>query len=122
MKALSISLDSDYYWYGEEEVYRKAINAWLNEAYNIASEQLSKIETKITRERDYTIVIEICNKLEHSIKLNVVLKHEKNIVRNVEITVVSGETEKVYMPFSKERKCSLEIYASKLLIDSYNIK
>jgi len=121
MKALSISLDSDYYWYAEEKVYQNAINMWLKEAYRIARQQLSKIDISIVKERNDIVIIEIQNRIEHDIKLNVVLKHRDEVIRKIHVLIPTLKKEQIYLPIIESKGCEVGIYASKVLIDSYKI-
>jgi len=121
LKAFSIALDSDYYWYGEEKVYQDAVKKWSEEAYKIAKSQLEKIRSRILEERNSVAVIELENNLDHEVELTIFLKCGDVVNRSINVLIPSHSTECVYIPILGKVGCKIEIFASKVMLKEFKL-
>lgn len=68
-KAAAISLDSDFYWYGEDERERDFVKRWAEEAERISREVIGKIKVDVIEERGDHLLLRLTNGTDYKVKL-----------------------------------------------------
>ena len=75
-KAAAISLDSDFYWYGEEERERDFVKKWADEAQRIARTVISQVKVEVVEEREDHIILRLSNGTGYRVKLRLTVSDE----------------------------------------------
>lgn len=99
--AAAISLDSDYYWYGDLEKYRNVVRIWAELARKISQDQISKIRVREPVNLDGITVLEVENNLDHPIELSLHTEVDGTVDRSMRIRIESHSTEPIYIPLSR---------------------
>lgn len=107
-KAAAISIDSDFYWYGEIERERNFVIEWAKEAEKLAFSLLSSIQVEVHRLDERLLEVKLVNPTEFS--LNLFIQTDTDLL-GVKLEPVSERRLLIGIP-----KTSLELRAGELTL------
>ncbi len=71
--AAAIALDSDFYWFGEDERERNFVKKWADEAEKIAKSVLERISVDVVEKAENSATLRISNETGYLIKIQVIV-------------------------------------------------
>ncbi len=103
-RALSIALDSDYFWYGDRELEQKIIRIWAEEAEKIAKEVLRKLKIQSIHISSNKVSVIVKNDYQYPLMLSLILE---NTERKEEMRILIGErsARKIILDLDKDIRC-----------------
>uniref|UniRef100_A0A7J3X8V4 Glycoside hydrolase family 57 N-terminal domain-containing protein n=2 Tax=Thermofilum pendens TaxID=2269 RepID=A0A7J3X8V4_THEPE len=93
-KAAAISLDSDFYWYGEDERERSFVLEWAAYAEELALKLLSSVSLSVARLDQKLVEVEAANPTEFELRL-VLLSHSSD--RSLEVVLRPRGSQKLVL-------------------------
>ncbi len=98
-KAAAIALDSDFYWYGDDERERDFVKRWAEEAEKIAREVIGMISVEVVEERGDHLILRLVNGTGYRVRLGLEVSDERYRGSHV-LRLGPGEEREVslYMP------------------------
>lgn len=107
-RAAAISLDSDFYWYGEMERERNFVLEWAREAENLALSLLSSIRAEVNRLNEHLLEVRLVNPTE--------LRLSVSVQAGTDSLAVALEPSSEKRLFLEVREGSLELRAGELTL------
>ncbi len=115
-KAAAISLDSDFYWYGEDERERDFVKKWADEAERIARRILEMISIEPVGESDDHVLLRIKNGTEYRIKLRLEVRDKDYSSRHI-VRIDPGAVREISV-YAPEKGSSIVVGAGKIVLFS----
>ncbi|RLE64662.1 MAG: hypothetical protein DRJ38_05130 [Thermoprotei archaeon] len=103
-RALSIALDSDYFWYGDRELERKVIKIWAEEAEKVAREVLKKLKVQSIHISTGRVSIIVKNDYHYALNLWLILENTGRIEK-VKILVNEKSTREIALDIEGNIRC-----------------
>ncbi len=106
LRAISIALDSDYYWYGEYEGNQKVIKMWADKAEELALSELSKVkiisvnvEGGIKEGEEALFKVAVKNEFQYNVVISLKFSSDEGVIETKtfsDISVPPGESQYEY--------------------------
>lgn len=103
-RALSIALDSDYFWYGDRELEQKIIKIWAEEAEKIAKEVLEKLKIQSIHISPNKISVIVKNEYQYPLMLSLILENTER-KEEIKILIKERSTREITLDFDKDIRC-----------------
>lgn len=97
--AAAIALDSDFYWFGEDERERNFVKKWADEAEKIAKSVFERISVDIVERAENSATLRISNETGYLIKIQVIVDSPNySSSHSVKIEPDKDATITIYVP------------------------